>query len=315
MIGTRRGAREWARRLPSESPVIDVLIPTARGGSALSVTLAGLAAQDDPPFQVIVSDQADEPIGDEPSVAAMLRVLEAQGRTTSVLRHLPRRGLAEQRQFLLDRSTSQNVLFLDDDVWIEPGMLATLHSAITELDCGFVGAAVQGISYLDDDRPDELTSFEPWSGPVRPERVRRGEPAFERWRLHNAANLAHLAAGLDTGGREWLAYRVAWIGGCVLYRRSALIETGGFDFWQQLPAEHVGEDVAAQWRVMQRYGGAGIVPSGAVHLEAPTTIPHRDIDAPDVLFTEQHSAVVGGTPPNPPVPIMEPGTEERREHP
>jgi hypothetical protein len=39
--------------------------------------------------------------------------------------------------------------------------------------------------------------------------------------------------------------------------------------------------------VMERFGGAGIVPSGAVHLEAPTTIPVRDVDAFDVLFAEE----------------------------
>lgn len=35
---------------------------------------------------------------------------------------------------------------------------------------------------------------------------------------------------------------------------------------------------------MERFGGAGILPSGAVHLEAPTTVPVRDVDAFDVLF-------------------------------
>jgi hypothetical protein len=35
---------------------------------------------------------------------------------------------------------------------------------------------------------------------------------------------------------------------------------------------------------MEREGGAGLLPSGAVHLEAPTTIPLRLVDAPDVVF-------------------------------
>ena len=66
--------------------------------------------------------------------------------------------------------------------------------------------------------------------------------------------------------------------------RHALLEVGGFSFWEQLPPEHSGEDVAAQWRVMEKYGGAGLLPSGAVHLEAPTTIPERPVDAFDVVM-------------------------------
>ena len=53
----------------------------------------------------------------------------------------------------------------------------------------------------------------------------------------------------------------------------------GFEFWRDLPDVHVGEDVLAEWRVMERYGGAGILPSGAVHLELPTTLPDREVEA------------------------------------
>jgi hypothetical protein len=65
------------------------------------------------------------------------------------------------------------------------------------------------------------------------------------------------------------------LGGCVLFDRAKLIGSGGFDFWPSLPAEHVGKDVAAQLRVLARHGGAGIIPSGVIHLKAPTTMPVR----------------------------------------
>jgi len=221
-----------------------------------------------------------------PAVRAMVRVLRAQGRVVQIIRHLPRRGMAEQRQFLFERSSAPAVLFLDDDVWLEPGTLATMQRALDELDCGLVGMAVQGLSYLQDRRPDEWAPFMAWTGPVAPERVRRGTNAHERWMLHNAANLVHIAAGLDLPARGWLAYHVAWIGGCVLYRRESLAEAGAFSFWDRLPVDHVGEDVVAQWQVMQRHGGAGILPSGAVHLEAPTTLTQRRVDAPDVIFDD-----------------------------
>ena len=135
------------------------------------------------------------------------------------------------------RSTAPYALFLDDDVWLEPGALERMHSAIVELGCGFVGEAVQGLSYVDDDRPVGARGVRSsGTAPSLPERVRPGTPAYERWRLHNAANLVHLAAGLDLEPGEWRAYHVAWIGGCTMYDRAALIDAGGFDFWSRLPS-------------------------------------------------------------------------------
>lgn len=283
---SQRTSEQWARPVPEGTgPEVQVLIPSFNRPAELAVTLAGLAGQVSPDFAVIISDQSEQDtVWDTPAVRAMVGVLRAQGREVTLERHLPRRGLAEQRHYLLAQSTAPLVLFLDDDVWLEPRMLARLLEAMAAARCGFIGAAVQGLSYLDDDRPAERTPFEPWNGPVRAERIRRQEPGFERWTLHNAANLAHLAAGKDLEPGQWLLYKVAWIGGCVLYDRQALLECGGFEFWRELPPNHSGEDVAAQWRVMERFGGAGILPSGAVHLEAPTTIAEREVDAFDIVL-------------------------------
>jgi hypothetical protein len=224
-------------------------------------------------------------------VRAMVRVLESQGHGVRVLPHLPRRGLAEQRAFLLARSAADAVLYLDDDVWLAAGAVRALVDALDELGCGFVGMAPQGLSFADDVRPAEQAPFEPWHGRVAPESVRPGTAAFGRWTLHNAANLTHIAARLRAGGDAPVAYRVAWVGGCVLYRRTALVDCGGFDFWSRLPPEHAGEDVVAQWRVMERYGGAGLLPSLAVHLESPTTVPDRDVDAVRVVFGDAARSV------------------------
>jgi GT2 family glycosyltransferase len=287
-VPSRRTARDWARSAERAQPVIDVLLPTSGRVAELAVVLAGLAAQDDPPFRIIISDQSDDhAMAETPAVQAMLRVLRAQGREVRVLRHLPRRGIAEHRAFLLEQATAPYVLFLDDDVWPEPGLLKTLHDAIEELGCGLVGSAQQGLSYLDDVRPHEQAPFAAWSEGVRPERLRKDSPGTERWTLHNAANLTHIAAQTELPEQGWLPYRVAWLAGCVLYRRSALEEVGGFDFWRGLPASIGGEDVAAQWKVMERFGGAGVLPSGAVHLEAPTSIPDRTVDAVHAVFEER----------------------------
>ncbi|MFL6177700.1 MAG: glycosyltransferase family 2 protein [Ornithinibacter sp.] len=264
-------------------PRLDVLVPTFERPAALAVTLAGLAAQPLPGSRVLISDQSAQPVTGDGAVLAMIRVLEHHGVTVDCNRHLPRRGLAEQRQHLLESSQAEHVLFLDDDVWLEPWAVGTLLTAIDRLGCGFVGYAVQGLSYRADVREHELTTFEPWNGAVVPERVRRGEPEWDRHRLHNAANPTHLGARLRLGPGEFTAYKVAWIGACVLYRRSALLDCGGFSFWDRLPQEHAGEDVVAQLRVMERYGGAGLLPSGAVHLELPTTVPARDVECYDAV--------------------------------
>jgi hypothetical protein len=147
--------------------------------------------------------------------------------------------------------------------------------------------APQGLSYLNDRRPEQTANFEAWEGQVSAERIRPGAPGFDRWPLHSAANLSHLSAELSLQPGQWVPYRVAWLGGCVLYRREALNDAGGFTFWADLPADHAGEDVLAQWQVMERFGGAGILPSGAVHLESPTTVTDRRVEAYDVVLNRE----------------------------
>ena len=261
-------------------PLVDVLIPTYLRPAALAVTLSGLVGQTFSAIRVVISSQApaEEPaIG--PEAEAVVRVLRARGRPVEVLRHLPRRGMAEQRQFLLDRSTAPYVLFLDDDVLIEPDLGARLIRAIGDAGCGFVGSAVVGLSLVGEVRPDEQ-AIEFWDGPVVPETIEPGSPAWQRHRVHNAANLHQLR---ERFGLDDRLYRVAWIGGCVLYDAAKLREAGGFSFWTKLPEEHAGEDVLAQLNVLRRFGGAGLFPSGAYHLEVPTTIKDRRSDAPFVL--------------------------------
>lgn len=265
---------------------LDVLVPTKDRPGALAVTLAGLAAQTVSGFRVVVSDQSEHPVADEPLVAAQVRVLDHLDRPVTLHRHLPARGMAEQRAFLLDQARGRLVLYLDDDVWLEPRAVEILVSAIDGLRCGFVGFPLHGLSYRDDVRPAELAPYEEWTDGVRPERVRRESPAWQRYTLHNASNPLHLAQQhLDEPGpAEWRPYKVAWIGGCVLYDRERLLECGGFDFWPSVPPHHAGEDVVAQLRVMERYGGAGLLPSRAYHLELPTTVTNRSAECYDYVF-------------------------------
>ncbi len=265
---------------------VDILIPTFCRSAALAVTLTSLCAQTFHDFRVVVSDQTE---GDDPTasgeVMAARRVLEAHGQPVEAHRHLPRRGMAEQRQYLLDQVQAPYALFLDDDLILEPFVVERLLTAMREEACGFVGSAVIGLSYLDDVRPQEQ-QVEFWDGRVQPETVRPGSPAWERWRLHNAANIYHLQERLGLTPEKQRKYKVAWVGACVLYDTAKLRAVGGYSFWRDLPPEHSGEDVLAQLRVMARYGGCGIIPSGVYHQELPTTVGDRRVDAPRVLGLE-----------------------------
>jgi len=206
---------------------LDVLIPTYRRPDALAVTLAGLANQTVHGFRVVVADQTEgRPVTEAVPVATMLRRLALAGSVIDARVHRERAGMAEQRQFLLDSAQARHVLYLDDDVFLDAATLARMLAAIRELGCGFVGCAPRGLSYLADHRPAQLAPFEPLDGPPGPERVRKGQPAWDRWMLHNAANAEHLAARVDLPERGWLAYRVAWVAGCVLYDRAALVAGG-----------------------------------------------------------------------------------------
>ena len=279
--------------MPDEPPTqrdLDVLIPTCDRPAELAVTLAGLAAQDGG-FGVVVSDQSDGiPGWEHGAVAGMVRILRHQGHPVRLYRNLPRRGVAEQRAYLLDRSPARYVLFLDDDVWLEPGSVSRMLTAIEQLRCGFVGNFPHGLSFVDDHRPEQEKGYEEWTGRPEPERIRPRGKEWRRANLHAAANLLHLTERLDLAPGQWRAYKVAWIGACVLYDRAALVAAGGYDFWSRVPPNHVGEDVAAQLRVLARSGGAGVLPSGAYHLESPTTMPDRDMECYDETLVREELA-------------------------
>ena len=259
---------------------LDVLIPTCGRAAALAVTLATLATQSYRDFRVVIADQSERPgAGEAYEVKAVLRLLDHRGHQPALLSNLPRRGVAENRQFLLDRVTAPRALFLDDDLMLEPWVVGQMVRALDQERCGFVGSGVIGLSHRGDVRPQEQ-AIEWWDGPVEPETIVPGGPGWERHRLHNAANLLHVAERLRIDPAHPRRYRVAWVGGCVLYDVNALRGVGGFSFWRELPAVHAGEDVLAQLRVMASHGGCGLIPSGVYHQELPTTVTDRRVDAP-----------------------------------
>jgi len=57
-----------------------------------------------------------------------------------------------------------------------------------------------------------------------------------------------------------------------------------FSFWKKVPKERCGEDAYVQMKLMEKYGGCGLIPSGAYHVELSTTLPDRKYNLPDVLY-------------------------------
>lgn len=262
---------------------ITVLIPTLKRLTALAVTLTSLCFQSEKSFDVIISDQSvDERIYEDNTIQTVTRLLEMHGHRVSIVKNLPPRGMAHQRQFLLDQSKSNYSLFLDNDVILEPFVLNNLKKILQKYNCGFAGSALTGLSFKNDVRPDQQ-EIEFWQDEIEPENVVPNTDKWQRYKLHNAANILHVQEKFDCRADNPKVYKVAWVGGCVMYDTQKLIEAGGFRFWKDLPELHCGEDVLAQIRVMKKYGGCGMLPTGAYHQEVKTSIQDREINAPEYL--------------------------------
>ena len=248
---------------------LDILLPTCNRLDSLVMTLSGVAAQDVRSFRLIVADQSQEPANTNPVVQSLLRIIEARGGEVVWHTRPAVWGIAEQRDFLLRQASAASVLYLDDDVFMEPWVAGRMRDILETRGCGFVGAFPAGLSFRDDVRPEQQ-AIEYWDGPVKPETLEPGTPAWERWHLHRAANLWQVARALPGGDTR--LYKVAWVASCVMYNRRKLLDVGGFSFWSRLPRYHSGEEVLVQNLLLRRWGGCGMIPSGTYYSQLPSTV-------------------------------------------
>ena len=266
--------------------LVDILIPTYGRKTGLAITLTSLLGQSFTDFDVIVSDQTGDADAylESIEIATLARALRWHGHRVTLLRHVPRRGMAEQRNFLLAQSSAPYTHYLDDDVLLDPPVIERMLRVMQGERCGFVGCAATGLGYLADFRPQQQ-HIELWQGPVTPELFEPGTLPWERHLVNNAANPLHLEQQL-VRGHSIVRYKVAWVGGAnVLYDRAKLLDVGGFSWWERLPPEHAGEEVVAQFLLIRKYGGCAILPSGTYHLGLPTNVADRRRNATE-LFGE-----------------------------
>lgn len=264
---------------------VSVLIPTYNRLTALVATLTALTAQDFKDFEIIVADQSDVFTGNDGVVQTLQRIFDLHQTPLKLLQNLPKKGIAHQRQFLLGQSFGEYSLYLDDDIILEPDVIGRMVKALDEEKCAFVGMMPIGLSYSKDFRPHQQ-QIEFWEEAVQPENIQPKTPEWQRHVVHNAANILHVGQELNIQPENQQKYKIAWVGGCILYDTQKLRENGGFTFWEQLPEEHCGEEVYIQQKLMKKYGGFGLLPSGGYHLELPTTLVNRETNAPDFFRSE-----------------------------
>lgn len=260
--------------------LVDVLIPTIDRKTGLAMVLSSLLGQRFTDFNVIISDQseAEQTSLESAEIQTAIQALRLHGHKVTTHHHLPRRGMAEQRQFLFEQSTAPYIHFLDDDILLDPLTMQRMVDVILNERCGFVGCAAVGLQFLQDIRPDEQ-QIELWEGPIHPESFDEQSIPWNRHRVNNAANPVHLAERLVHDGQT-LRYKVAWVGGAnVLFDREKLNNVGAFSWWRRLPPEHAGEEVVAQFLLLNKYGGCGILPAGTYHIGLSTKIENRQYNA------------------------------------
>ena len=266
--------------------LVDVLIPTYRRETGLAIVLTSLLGQTFTDFDVIVSDQTedDDAYLENIEIQTLMRALQWRGHQVTLHRHLPQRGMAEQRNFLVEKSRAPYVHFLDDDVLLDPPVMERMLRVLQAERCGFVGCAATGLGYLKEVRSHQQ-HIELWTGPVQPEPFEPDSIPWDRHMVNNAANPLHLEQRFVKGG-GLVRYKVAWVGGAnILYDRAKLLDVGGFSWWHRLPPVHAGEEVVVQFLLIRKYGGCGILPSGTYHLGLPTNVEDRRCNATD-LFRE-----------------------------
>ena len=269
--------------------LVDVLIPPCNRKTGLAVVLTSLLGQTFTDFDVTISDQSEEQSNylESIEIQTLVRARRWHGHQVTLHHHLPRRGMAEQRHFLFTQSQAPYVHYLDDDVLLDPPVMQRMLDVLRAEGCGFVGCPVTGLEYLHDVRPHQQQFFEAWDGPVTPEPFAPDtlEQVWDRHKVNNAANPLHLEQQFVKHGQV-VRYKLVWVGGAnVLYDRAKLLDVGAFTWWERLPPQHAGEEVVAQFLLIRKYGGCGILPSGTYHLGLPTEVAERQRNATE-LFAE-----------------------------
>jgi glycosyltransferase involved in cell wall biosynthesis len=129
--------------------MVTVAVPTYRREQVLLDTLGYLLEQVPPPAEILVLDQTER---HEPDTSARLELLAAQGRITRI--ELAEPSIPKAMNEALLRAKNDIVIFLDDDIRPEPGLIAAHASAHQSIPGNLVAGRVlqpwdEGIDFSD----------------------------------------------------------------------------------------------------------------------------------------------------------------------
>src|SRR5579875_2348855 len=127
--------------------IVDILLPTYNRLSSLIMTLSGIAAQTQPDLRIVVADQSREPAKNVQVVQTLRRIIEVRGWPVEWYTRPPLHGIAEQRDFLLKHASAPYVLYLDDDVFMEPWVVVRLRDVTSAERGGIRGGSPAARSY------------------------------------------------------------------------------------------------------------------------------------------------------------------------
>lgn len=114
---------------------VTAVIPTIGRVDTLPTTLTALAFQSHPIDEVILLDESKSSVMRTESVAVALDLLAVQGTRVKILRSRRRGGIGAARVQLIEESSNDLVLMVDDDVVPRPLCLERLVDAIKEKRC------------------------------------------------------------------------------------------------------------------------------------------------------------------------------------
>jgi len=134
---TGAGPREEPAAGRREPPSLSVIITTYRRERLLIETMESVLAQDPPAFEIIVVDQTPE---HETATEEFLQRLAGEGKIRRVREEIA--NLPRARNVGVAHARGEVILFLDDDVLLTPGFLASHTRHYGEADVWGVGGRV-----------------------------------------------------------------------------------------------------------------------------------------------------------------------------
>lgn len=214
---------------------IDVNIIVNQAEETFPVVLAGLIANS---FEIaleniLILDNGLIPTHND-TIDHLLTELSNRCEKTVTFRKTELPGVASARQYLLEQSTSDYILSLDDDIFLYPNVIKDMMELIKDQDIGYVIGNVVEVSPF----RDGLTFH----------------PKTDNFEARN-----HYKDDL---------YHPAYVhGGCVLYDRKKLNNFGAYRLLEGLdPKKQAGEDVWVQTKIQENYGGLSKKTLRALHL-------------------------------------------------